>query len=581
LDATSASVSRAVSKIKVDAMAAVRFLRISNFRGIAAMEWAPDPGLNAIIGPGDTAKSTILDALDLVLGTRRGSFTEVDFHRLNLDDPIIIDVTVGDLPQAILDLEAYSSAIRGWNDFWEEVNDEPGDGDEPVITIRLVVAADEEPTWCLHSDRLANSGLPRDIRSAHRALISSVRLGTFASQHLAWGPRSVLSRLSDEGGRTGDALAAATKAARESFEPGKVLGLRPAVAAARKVAHDMAVAGALSADAALDARAVSIGSGAVALHNEGIPLRALGLGSSRLMAAGLQAAAAASVPIVLFDEIEQGLEPHRITRLLHRLGSKAQSPPQQVFLTTHSPCVLRELSAKQLWKAQRNAGVLKLQRCPTESQGTLRSHPEAFLSPAILVCEGATEVGLLRGLDIYDAERGRETLALMGIALVDGGGIPKAAATAVQFAKLGFRTGLLRDSDKTAPTEEAEIEKLGGKIFCWDAGFTTEDQLFASIPIAALSLMLDIADQHRSPERVDSNLSSVRLNKEAIARLRSAPTEDHRVLLAEAANTGEWYKRIDIAEDVGRVVVGPHAPLLDGGLESTLESLWQWIADDP
>ena len=98
-----------------------------------------DPGLNAIIGPGDTAKSTILDALDLVLGTRRGSFTEVDFHRLNLDDPIIIDVSVGDLSPEILDLEAYSSAIRGWNDFLGDLNDEPGDGDEPVITIRLAV----------------------------------------------------------------------------------------------------------------------------------------------------------------------------------------------------------------------------------------------------------------------------------------------------------------------------------------------------------------------------------------------------------------------------------------------------------
>ena len=235
----------------------------------------------------------------------------------------------------------------------------------------------------------------------------------------------------------------------------------------------MAVSGALTADAALDARAVSISSGAVALHNDGIPLRALGLGSSRLMAAGLQAAAAASIPIILFDEIEQGLEPHRITRLLHQLGSKAQDPSQQVFLTTHSPCVLRELSARQLWKAERNAGTLKLQRCPTESQGTLRSYPRAFLSPTVLVCEGATEVRrLVRGLDIYDAENGHQTLALMGIALVDGGGIPKAAVTAVQFAKLGFRTALLRDSDRTAPKEEAELEKLGGTTFCWADQFT-------------------------------------------------------------------------------------------------------------
>src|SRR3954465_7963740 len=97
-------------------MAVVRNLRIKNFRGIAFLDWAPHEGINAIIGPGDSGKSTVLEALDLVLGSRRAGFTDADFHRLDTDRPILIEVTIGDLPREMLDLEAYIRATRGWSD---------------------------------------------------------------------------------------------------------------------------------------------------------------------------------------------------------------------------------------------------------------------------------------------------------------------------------------------------------------------------------------------------------------------------------------------------------------------------------
>ena len=101
--------------------------------------------------------------------------------------------------------------------------------------------------------------------------------------------------------------------------------------------------------ALLDSHSVSIGEGAIALHSEaGIPLRSLGTGSSRLLVTGLQRAAAESAPIALVDEVEYGLEPHRLMRLLDSLGAKETPPPLQAFLTTHSPVALRELSGEQL-----------------------------------------------------------------------------------------------------------------------------------------------------------------------------------------------------------------------------------------
>ena len=95
--------------------------------------------------------------------------------------------------------------------------------------------------------------------------------------------------------------------------------------------------------ALLDAHSVSIGEGAIALHSDtGIPLRSLGTGSSRLLVAGLQRAAASAAPIALVDEVEYGLEPHRLMRFLDSLGAKDAAAPLQVFMTTHSPVALRE-----------------------------------------------------------------------------------------------------------------------------------------------------------------------------------------------------------------------------------------------
>jgi putative ATP-dependent endonuclease of the OLD family len=53
------------------AMARIRRIIIANFRCIKQLTWVPSPGVNCLIGPGDSGKSTILDAIDYCLGARR------------------------------------------------------------------------------------------------------------------------------------------------------------------------------------------------------------------------------------------------------------------------------------------------------------------------------------------------------------------------------------------------------------------------------------------------------------------------------------------------------------------------------
>jgi hypothetical protein len=107
-------------------MARIRVVTIENFRCIKALTWLPSPGVNCLIGPGDTGKSTILDAIDFCLGAKRNlQFTDAYFHQLNVEEPIRIAVTVGELDDSLSSLDPYGMYLRGFDSETGEVEDEP------------------------------------------------------------------------------------------------------------------------------------------------------------------------------------------------------------------------------------------------------------------------------------------------------------------------------------------------------------------------------------------------------------------------------------------------------------------------
>ena len=89
-------------------MARIRKVEIANFRGIETLEWFPSAGLNCLVGPGDSGKSTILDAIHHCLGVRRQiRFSDTDFYRLDVSNQIDISVTVAELSDSLMQLDAY------------------------------------------------------------------------------------------------------------------------------------------------------------------------------------------------------------------------------------------------------------------------------------------------------------------------------------------------------------------------------------------------------------------------------------------------------------------------------------------
>lgn len=122
--------------------------------------------------------------------------------------------------------------------------------------------------------------------------------------------------------------------------------------------------------------------------------------------------------------MEYGLEPHRLTRLLNSLGAK-ENPPLQVFLTTHSPVAVRELNGNQLFvvrKSQDGAHQVLPVGDADDIQSTVRLDPEAFLARSVIVCEGASEVGLIRGLDHFWTNINGQSMLAAGSAYVNVGG---------------------------------------------------------------------------------------------------------------------------------------------------------------
>ena len=548
-------------------MAQIRKLEILNFRSVMTLSWFPTPGINCLVGPGDSGKSTILDAIDLCMGARRTiQFTDADFTDLAIDAPIEITITLGALSDRLKTIDAYGLFLRGFDAASGEIEDEPQAGLETVLCLRLTVGADLEPVWTLVSDRAAALGIERYLTWSDRQDIAPTRIGSFSDVNLSWKRGSVLNKLSKEKADASTILLAAARDARAQFGDTADEQLSDALAKVKEVADGLGIGDGSDLHAELDAHSVSVSAGTISLHNaDGIPLKGMGIGSTRLLIAGLQKEAAAGSAIVLVDEVEHGLEPHRIIQFLNALGAKDAESSLQVFMTSHSPVVVRELGLKPLTISRRGNHGPDLKRAGDhpELQGTARLFPEAFLAKSVLVCEGATEVGFVRGIDQWLADRGKPSLHAAGTCLISGGG-DEMLKRASAFVALGYRTALLRDDDKRPdPVDEALFE-LSGEVFKWQEGRKIEAEIFASVPPGAAIALIDLALEDLEQEVLDAQLSSASGNKVSIASIREEALRGElssisRKALGDASGRKSgWFKTVSAMERAAREIIGPN-----------------------
>lgn len=559
----------------------IRQLRVENFRGTAMLEWMPAAAFCCLIGHGDSGKSSVLDAIEAALSSRWLSFNEHDFHCGDTSKTILVEVTVGELSKPLKSDERFGLYVRGWTSDGE-LRDEPEDDDEPVLTVRLTVDATLEPVWQVVCDRADE---PRTISNRDRALFGLVRLAGDDARHLAWGQGSILSRLTEDSDEAAARLAAAYKAARDSANLGEIEALATAAGAAEGFAKGLGAYVETGYGPGLELGRGGLSSGSIALHDGGVPLRLAGLGTRRLATLAIQKSAITEGAIVLVDEIEHGLEPHRVMGAISQLrgdqtrASAEHRPLGQIILTTHSEVALGEAGADSLRVCRTNRPLRETTiikpGAPDPIRALMRFAPRALFSRRILVSEGNTEVGVLNGArEFWPPLHGGAPIEHLGAFIADGNG-SEAPAIALGLAGLGYRVAVYRDSDTALSADHVAAFVVAGiQVIEYGNGLDVEHAIFSAANDAQVQRLLAHLRAERGLAKVNDNLAlAVGLNADQVtldfgawALLSEYNDAELRQRIADVCVARRWLKDQRIARGAGSIAweaaqTNPTSPL--------------------
>ncbi len=568
----------------------IRHLRIENFRGIRELDWHLHGRILCLVGPNDSTKTTILDAVELALSSRSNlPIIDTDFHGSDVTSPIVIEATVGEVPIELLADDKFGLYLRGYSGEATRIDDDPVDGCDPVLTIRFTIDQELEPTWSVikssHDD-------PKPISWKDRERLGIARLGGDVERHLTWGRGSALFRMTEDASTTGRTFLEIARTAKRLVADADLENLQTASDNASKSAKRMGVSF-QALQPGLDALGISFGNSVLSLHEGSIPVRLCGLGTRRLAALGIQQSGVGQQSALLIDEIEHGLEPHRVRHLVRCLSSDLSGLARtagQVLFSTHSPTSIIELPVDSLrFVRSQNGQTIVSEVSPSSIaslQSIARSHSHAFLARQLLICEGATEVGLFRGLEMFWASQmeGVYPAHLAAIA-VDGKGRTIAPVIAMEFKRIGYDTAVLGDSDEPIEPDENVLRDAGIPVFVWAGMMATEQRLAVDLPMAQLQELVDfrVADESK-----DSLLGQVghfaKCNLSAMNPLiadwinTGACTElSIRQAVGFAAKKHGWFKNVSAGIRLGEIVGSALPSISATPTGKLLGELMKWI----
>lgn len=296
----------------------LRRLRIEHFRGIERADWRIDRRLVALVGAGDSTKTTLMDAMGLVLSpSYNPQFTDADFFDFDLTRDIVIEAVVTELPDNLVKEGQLGKDRSGLMPDGTLVHDPVEDAEECLV-VRLTVTPDLEPTWEVVRP---DSDDARPISASQRRQLGFFRLGERPDFHFRWARGSALSGLTDGGDGASSVILDAHRDARTAVFKAKPNALHEAAAAAQKSASAFGAASFGELRPGLEPGSSS-STHALLLHDGEVPLSSLGRGTRRLTSLAIQDRSMEEGSIIAIDEIEHGLEPHRLAQALHRLRQR-------------------------------------------------------------------------------------------------------------------------------------------------------------------------------------------------------------------------------------------------------------------
>jgi AAA15 family ATPase/GTPase len=561
-------------------MATLHNLKIKNFRGIQNFDQNFDNGLTCIIGRGDSGKSTILEAINLVLSSSWTiSFYDSDFYNCQTDTPIEIEATITNVPEK--QLAKYGMFVRGIvadGNIIDDMESEEANNAKAALTVKLTVTKDLEPVWTVISYRGQE---PVTITAADRAKMNVSSISDYTDKHFSLNkgnPLYTLFKLLSEDASNvdeGNVMLEILRETKTKIDGSIANKFESVINKVIETATQLGV-NAERIKVSIDHRDISIKENKVCLHESKIPLRLKGKGARRLLSLAIQLSIANPNGIILIDEIEQGLEPDRVQHLVAILSKITNS---QIMFTTHSRNVIVELSCNNLFLMVKNAH--RLSSIPLDLQGCVRSNPEALFMKKIIVCEGVTEIGICRALDNYRQSLNKINLAYLGIGLVNGGGDSMTERTK-GFHSLGFSICLLCDSDvPKTNTDKNELRELGISVFDCNDGNSIEQQLFSDLSWEQIIQLVNYKIQIESFDSL-SVFQSTYSQKQPMPDFTEiwykTESAELRTLLGSVSKKKNWYKRTDHGMVIGEIVFSDFDKLTaDKKIKKIFDELSNWI----
>lgn len=568
----------------------IRQLEIDHFRGIKRLKWCipKDRKFVCVIGPGDSGKSTLLDAIDLALGDRwNPAIADTDFYDSDVSSPIVIKCVVSDLPGSLLKDSSFGLWLSGLEDSGA-LHQDPVDGADSALIVQLRVDETLEPIWTI--ERVNDDDDSAALRSGQRREFATFKLDDRIDSHLRWTRTSALGRISAPDNSAGNAMALASRAAREAIACHVDPNLCALTARVQAKLNEVGCGVFQDIQPGLDT-SLSSSAGNLALYESKTPLTNYGLGSKRLAGLAVQQLAAANKSILLIDEIEHGLEPHRLVRLLQYLRSDASY--SQVFVTTHSPVVVEQASTDNLAILRNDSGTASMHFLPDDKGTTLRlrrSRPSSFLGRRIIVTEGRTEEGMLleliRRSDTARLALGKSVAAGEGTVVQDGEGGSEALLRAKALTELGYAVAVFLDNDdRTVDNAVKKAEGAGVVVARWAPGNSTEGQLAASLDVQGLSSLLQLGIAIRNTAATVLNdleiaglpEDSGSLSVEEWIASGDLDLEAARQVIASAMTTGGWLKTVDAGKSLGAWIMDHLDDFTDSTLPNMVTALQAFI----
>jgi putative ATP-dependent endonuclease of OLD family len=502
-------------------------LSIERFRSIKEFSWCPGKGVNLILGGGDVGKTSILDAIALLLSPVNSSnVLDTDYLGRDVEAGFSIEAVVTLPPESGINSQSKQSWPWQWNGKEAVVPNSEGtvDTGEEVYRIRVRGTEDLELIY----EVAQPDGTADNFHVALRRAIGLVRLSgdDRNDRDLRLVQGSALDRLlADKGLRSRLASDLAEHDVKAELRDESKKALAELDLAFRKEHLPDKLDLALTGNQGFSVTAL-IG---LTADRKGVqlPLASWGAGTRRIASLAVAEQNQGEAPITLVDEIERGLEPYRQRALMGKL----QSGKSQTFITTHSPFSISAATEASLWYVDHEGRIGHLD--PKKTGRHRKEDPETFLAYLSVIPEGAAEKGFTTALLQKALNSSPEA---HGIHVSDGGGHESTLGLLEALAEGGLRFGGFADDEGGLHPERWQklTSKLGTLMFRWASG-CLEENVIAALQDEKLEALLTDPEGIKTGMRLRTLADRLGIAEKDFVTVKTKAGDGFRALMTAAA----------------------------------------------